>query len=507
MSQQYEVVVVGGGPVGAMALVLLGHAGISAIGVERDPGMWPQARAVHFDGEIMRLLQSVGIAEKFSERSAPMREFRMENEAGETLLSVPTGQLGAQAWCDESLFHQPDLETLLRDEIDRLPTVELRSGATLVGIDQEGDEVRCSVRTGSGTDEVVSARWVVACDGAQSTVRRLLGVTTENLGTDDPWLVVDGHLSDTAGTPSGDMVFFGCHTRPALWIRMPNGRVRMEFKLMPGDDREEICTPQGIARLSKGVLTPENFTCERSVIYTFRARVATDWQIGRVFLAGDAAHQAPPLFGQGLCSGLRDVANLVWKLRLVALGKASPELLDTYQPERRAHARYWVQKAADMAGLVQTTDPVVAERRDAHLRADPTASRPPVPPLGPGLHTGTAGGGYLSVQPLLADGRRLDDLVGTRFLVAARSDMLEGLDLGVRALIGSADEITVLTAPEETEALLAAAGAPAVVVRPDRYVLGTAQDAAALQALLATLPMARSGTLLQQGVAADLSRT
>lgn len=488
MPHDCEVIVVGGGPVGVLALALLGHAGIRAVGVERQPEMWSQARAVHFDGETMRSLQAIGLAEDVALRSKPMRDFRMENEVGETLITQPTGQWGSQAWHDEVLFHQPEIDALLRAEVSRLPGVELRCGVTLVGIEEDDDGVRCLVRTQDGADEVLTARWVIACDGAHSTVRHALDVACENLGTDDPWLVVDGRLSGAASI-EGDMVFLGRHTRPALWVNLPRDHVRMEFKLMPGDDREEIVTDEAIARISRGVLTPETFQPERKAIYTFRARVATAWRVGSVFLAGDAAHQAPPLFGQGLCSGLRDVTNLVWKLRLVSLGKAPADLLDTYESERRPHARYWVEKAATMAHLVQTTDPDTAAQRDAYIRVNPAASRPAIPPLGPGVHVGTNScAGHLSMQPVLPDGRRLDDLVGRRFLLAASPELLASLTPSVRRRIDDDDEIVVLTAREETDQLLASVKAPAVIVRPDRYVLGTAQDGTTLESLLGALP-------------------
>jgi 3-(3-hydroxy-phenyl)propionate hydroxylase len=484
MSHDCEVIVVGGGPVGVLALTLLGHAGILAIGVEREPDMWSQARAVHFDGETMRSLQAIGLAEEVAARAKPMCDFRMENETGETLINLPTGQRGSQGWYDENLFHQPEIDALLRAEVTRIPGVDLRLGQTVVGIDQDADGVRCQLRARDGVEETLTARWVIACDGAQSTVRRALGVDCENLGTDDPWLVVDGRLRGPAGI-QGDMVFLGRHTRPALWVNLPRDHVRMEFKLMPGDDHEEIVTDEAIARISRGVLTPETFTPDRKAIYTFRARVATTWRIGNIFLAGDAAHQAPPLFGQGLCSGLRDVANLVWKLRLVSLGRAPDDLLDTYESERRPHARYWVEQAATMAKLVQTTDPDLAAKRDAHIRANPAASRPPVPALGPGAHSGA---GQLSIQPVLSDGRRLDDLVGRRFLVAARPDLLAGLAPSVRRRLDGDPEIVVLSAAAQNGQLLQSVDAPAVIVRPDRYVLGVADDAAALQSLLESLP-------------------
>src|SRR4051794_30189479 len=281
-----------------MALALLGHAGIPAVGVEREPALWPQARAVHFDGETLRAFQAIGMGEQVFALCKPMCDFRMENEAGETLMAFPTGQWGSQAWHDDLMFHQPEVDALVRAEVERLPGVELRSGTTLQEIEQDEDGVRCRVQTSDGSSEVITARWVIACDGATSTARRLLGITTENLGTDDPWLVVDGQLRNAPGL-AGDMTFLGHHTRPALWVRLPGDRVRMEFKVMPGDDPTEIVTPEAVARISRDVLPLGTFEPDRMAIYTFRARVAEQWRGGDVFLPRGAAPPAPPPFGRG----------------------------------------------------------------------------------------------------------------------------------------------------------------------------------------------------------------
>ena len=489
MSHDYDVVVIGAGPVGATALAFLGHAGIRAVGVERDLTQWTTARAVHFDGETIRTLQGLGLSERASALCRPMTSVLMENEAHEVLFDIPTGRLGAQAWHDDLMFHQPDMEALFRADIASLPSVELRAGTRLTAIEHDQDGVRCHVEDSDGAASVITGRWVIACDGATSTVRRLLDIPAERIGSDDPWLVVDGLLHDSPGL-TADMVFLGHYSRPALWARMTGNRVRMEFKVMPDDDPDEIVTPPAIERISHGLLPEAHFEPDRVAIYTFRARVAEKWRAGRIFLAGDAAHQAPPLFGQGLCAGMRDVANLTWKLRLVIRGLAGDDLLDTYESERRAHARYWVEQAATMATLVQTTDPHVAAERDAYIREHPEASVPQAPALGPGLHRGPADpqAGRLSVQPLLADGSRLDDLVGPRFLVAAEASLMQAVGDAARSALDADPETVVFTDPGKVGDLLAATGTAAVVVRPDRYILGTAGSAQELEGLLNLVP-------------------
>jgi 3-(3-hydroxy-phenyl)propionate hydroxylase len=477
------------------ALAGLGRAGVSAICIDREGSVWTQARAVHFDGETMRSVQAIGVADAAMSVCNPMESLRMENEARETLFSYPTGSLGSQGWHEDMMFHQPDMEHLIRDKAVSYPETELRTRTTLTSIEQINGLVHSTVSDADGQTYTLISRWMIAADGATSTVRRLAGITTEKLGNDDPWLVVDGLLDRDGGDHpiEGDMVFLGHHTRPAMWVRLPGDRVRMEFKVMPDDDPAEIVTPEALERVSCGALPVSRFTPDRVAIYTFRARLATTWRAGNVFLAGDAAHQAPPLFGQGLCAGMRDVANLTWKLGLVSKGLASPDLLDTYESERRPHAHYWVEKAATMAEILQTVDPVVAAHRDAHIRENPLASAPPpAPPLGPGLHVGERDprAGVLAPQPFLDDGRRLDDEIGPRFVVAAPLTLLEAIPTSVRdALVGDV-HTAVVTDPAVVTALAGPNGA-AAVLRPDRYVLGIADSADELDTLVTMIPTVR----------------
>lgn len=484
-----DVVVIGGGPVGVTALALLGRAGLTAVGVERDTQVWPTARAVHFDGETFRTLQSLGVAERFAEATLPMSSFHIENEEREVLVSVPTGQFGTQGWHDDLTFHQPDIEVLLRGVVEELPGVDFRQGATVISVRNQGAGVAVAVRDADGTESLIHARWAIAADGARSSIRQALGIECEKLGEDAQWLVADGILEEGPGL-SSDMIFLGHHTRPSLWIRLPGKRVRMEFMLMPGDDPEEIATPAGVERISHGVLPAGKFMADRLATYTFRGRIAQQWQAGNIFLAGDAAHQAPPLFGQGLCAGMRDVANLVWKLGAVKRGTANEGLLDTYESERMPHARFWVEQATRAAGFMQTTDAEVAKQRDAFIRANPAASAPVAPALGPGLHEGGVDerAGRLAIQPILSDGVRLDDMVGSRFLVATTHKIYSAIPSQLREQLEDSADVVVLFDPAKVGQILQAAGAQAVVIRPDRYILGLGDTPEAFERLISRIP-------------------
>ncbi|NWN89568.1 MAG: bifunctional 3-(3-hydroxy-phenyl)propionate/3-hydroxycinnamic acid hydroxylase [Micrococcaceae bacterium] len=484
-----DVIVVGGGPVGVTALALLGQAGLTAIGIEKDLEAWPTARAVHFDGEIFRVLQTLGVAEELTAATLPMSSTHFQNETGEVLISVPTGQFGSQAWPNNITFHQPEVERLIRQRISELPNIELRSGVAAHEVRNISGGVEVNVVDSNGQAAVLRAKWLIAADGARSPIRRALEIEGEKFGQDAEWVVVDGHLVDSPGYED-DMVFLCHHTRPALWIRLPGTRVRMEFMVMEGDDLDEIVTPAAIERISRGILPAAQFHPERQAVYTFRGRIAQRWREGRIFLAGDSAHQAPPCFGQGLCAGIRDVANLTWKLGLVKRGVADESLLDTYETERKPHAQFWVEQATNAAMFLQTTDAEAARKRDEYLWANPMDAAPVSPPIGPGLHDENEGdiAGYLSIQPILADGTRLDELVGLRFLIAADTELYEQLNSNLRNQIESSDHIVVIHEAEKINQLLEFSSSSAVVIRPDRYLLGVGDSALDLERLVQLLP-------------------
>lgn len=490
MSIDVDVIVIGGGPVGTTALALLGRAGLTAVGLEKDAEMWPTARAVHFDGETMRTLQGLGIAEKFLEVVIPMKDVGVVNEADEVLVHAPTDRFGDQGWNDHISFHQPDIEKLVREVVETTPGVELRCGVSAKSVETTEDGVTVTTIDANGAEQVLRARWAIAADGGRSEVRRSLGIETDKYGEDAQWLVVDGHLEGAPGYAT-DMIQFAGYSRPALWLRLPGTRVRMEFMLVPGDDPEEIVTPAAVERISRGALPADKFRADRQAIYTFRGRIAQQWRKGNVFLAGDAAHQAPPLFGQGLCAGIRDVENLTWKLALVARGLADASLLDTYESERKPHATFWVETAARQAVIIQTLDPQIAAGRDEFIRAHPEESAVPTSPaLGPGLHEGDRDerAGKLGIQPILVDGTRLDDMVGRHFLVAADRAIYSELPGAVKSALDEDGETVTLLDPLKIDQILTAAGAKAVVLRPDHYILGVADTAADLERLVLRIP-------------------
>ena len=290
--------------------------------------------------------------------------------------------------------------------------------------------------------------------------------------------------------------------RPTTFIPMPGKRHRWEFMLMPGDDPVKIVQPDSIYSLLKPwKIDPARSQIERAVVYTFHSSLATKWRRGRLLLAGDSAHQMPPFLGQGMGSGLRDTINLAWKLRDVVQGRAMDTLLDSYETERMEHVRAYIELAVELGGVIQATDPEKARRRDEDLLSNPTMLKPLAPRLGPGLHgSAAAPAGTRAEQPKLADGQRMDDRAGYRFAVLAAPDFAATLPLDTRAALNDLDAV-VVTADGEASAYLARLNTRAIVVRPDRHILGVASTADELDLILAHVPLLATSAAAPRAVA------
>lgn len=466
----YDVAVVGCGPVGVTLAGLLARRGLRVVAIDQATGLFPLPRAAHLDHEIMRVLQELGCADEIAPATIVNPGMDFLTASGDVLLSMRAADPSPSGWPASILFHQPGLETHMRAAAVRAGA-ELRLGVAVERVTGTApDDAVAEVHLADGTR--VQADFVVACDGARSLVRKQLDIAMDDLAFEEPWLVFDLVLRDGVRPPSGCVLQVCDPARPQTLVPMPPPRFRFEFMLLPGEDADELSAPGRVRELLSSWLDPNDVEVERSAVYTFHGLIAREWRRGRVFLAGDAAHQTPPFLGQGMCAGIRDVANLAWKLDLVLRGGAPLGLLDTYQAEREPHVRLVIGAAVEFGRVICTTDTEVAAQRDSAMlaaRAGATAPshQPALPGLGPGpLLLG--GGGALAAQPELG-GVRFDELVGPAVAVVARSDALLDSDGARWWRAGGARLLSATTNPG-LGALLDHAGADTVVVRPDRYV-------------------------------------
>lgn len=341
-----DVLVVGLGPVGATLANILGRHGVRTLVIDRADDILPMPRAIALDNEALRILQLAGLAETDFDRVA-IPQVRLHSPRFGEFARMDT--LGAIDGHPKLVtFYQPDLERALRARLAALPAVAVATGVDLTGLRNEADVVTADlVRDGAGCQ--VRARWVVGADGASSTVRRLAGLDFVGRSYGQDWLVVD---ASNVVRPIDHVEFLCDHRRPVPHMTAPGGRERWEFMLRPGETREQMEDEGRVRALLAPWGGTDGLTIERRAVYRFHARSAAAYRKGRLFLAGDAAHVTPPFAGQGLVSGLRDAANLGWKLAWVTSGRAAPAILDSYDRERRPHARAMIDFARVMGRLV-----------------------------------------------------------------------------------------------------------------------------------------------------------
>jgi 3-(3-hydroxy-phenyl)propionate hydroxylase len=491
----FEVLVVGMGPVGALLGALLARSGVKILVIDKDTAVYPLPRAAHFDHEVMRLFQQVGIAQAVAPHARPAPAYEFRTADGQVLMSFDLSGDNSSGWSTGYMFHQPGIENALRAKLRESEQADARLGCQLESLVQDADGVTAQL---SGPDGPVTirARYLVGCDGGASVVRRELAVALDDYQFDEPWLVIDAKTPQGARLP--DVSLQICDpTRPVTCVPMGPGRHRWEFMLLPGETPEEVLSDDFIApRIAQWDCG--EIALERRAVYRFHGLVARQWRVGRVLLAGDAAHQMPPFAGQGMCSGMRDAANLAWKLKAVLRDGADEALLDTYQAEREPHVRSIIEQAIGMGRLVCTLDPAAAAMRDEGMLAQRAAGGPGLPPPasrleGGCLMRGMTAAGEIFPQPWAgvgADRIGLDDLLGDGPWLISRASVHEGGGIDLRTASTADPSLSAVRAP--LEAWLDAQSAEAVLVRADRYVFGTGAPAALRQAWSQALAPSRT---------------
>ena len=259
------------------------------------------------------------------------------------------------AWPPTLSFVQPEVERVLREGVTAHASADVYLQHQALEFAQDEEGVSLSVldleRDRGGGQRILRGRVLLGCDGANSFVRRAMGVMQDDLEFDECWMVVDARITRPVELPPHGIQY--CWpSRPSTFVPGPGNLRRWEIKLLPGEDPKAFGSPDNVSRQIARFADPGCFEIWRSAVYRFHALLAREWRQGNVFLLGDACHQTPPFLGQGLCAGIRDAANLAWKLAMVFRDGASPALLDSYAAERKPHVRSTVATAKALsAGL------------------------------------------------------------------------------------------------------------------------------------------------------------
>ena len=502
----HDVAVIGLGPVGALLALLLADYGLKVVVFERslDPVVLP--RAVALDGEAMRTFQRIGLANQVSEILQPSREpdqVCFTNSQREILFGSDLAPCGPNGWRDLAFFDQPELEVLLRQQIESNTAIDVRLGWELIGLDTSSHEwvdLRCRE---TRQEQVVDARarYVLGCDGASSFVRGAAGIEWQSLGYDQDWLVVDIVTDPGADLPQTTMQVCDPH-RLTTYVCVKDPNRRWEFQLLPGETREEMLKPKTIEGLLAPWLPAHEYSIRRAAVYQFHAATAQHWRQGRVFLAGDAAHQTPPFLGQGLNTGIRDALNLAWKLGGVLCGGYTDSLLDSYEEEREPQARELVSGAMAIGQIMETLAAREAGRPDPYssLAPPPPVGAALVPPLQSGLflkeqlgRPGTFVGKLIrqpTVRAALGQAGPLDDFLGLGFALVGRTSSDLQLTPELRSawerLGGSMVAVDALPAQRLDHDALFDHHA-AALIRPDRYIFGVADEGCSVDRLVQSI--------------------
>ena len=488
------VIIVGAGPVGLTAATLLGQYGVHCLVLDRWEGVYPQPRAVHLDDEIYRILTRLGIAEEFAALSRPTRGLQLIDRNHRVFAVLDrAGDDGRHGHPRANMFDQPELEHLLRTNLKDQSTVALRGNVEVTEVAQDGQgRVRVDVTDRlTGRPESLLARYVLGCDGANSVVRSAIGSTMQDLGFEQRWLVID--IATTADLDQWDGVHQVCDPhRAATFMRIGKTRYRWEFRLLPGETAADYATIGDLLPLIDPWVTgtpSDRLQLVRVAEYTFRAQLADRWREGNVFLLGDAAHLTPPFVGQGMGAGLRDAMNLSWKIAGVLSGDLPEPVLDTYQVERKPHARAMI-RLAKLVGVSMTQGGrtgdllrhLIAPRLHLvpglrHRLLDSETPRLSKSALTPGPRARRSLTGTLCPNALLADGRRLDDVTLGGFVLVSAVPLAPHQ----RAhLEDRGAQVVEVEAGSPLHAWLSAGRAGAALVRPDLTVARAGRDVAAL---------------------------
>jgi 3-(3-hydroxy-phenyl)propionate hydroxylase len=500
------VVIIGAGPVGLMLANLLGRRGINAVVLEKRAGQYTVPRAISYDAETLRLFDTVGLYDAIEPAltlDLPVRYYDARRHCFLKMSRIdrPYGHSSTGS------FYQPDIEAALVKGVSNLPSVDLRFGHEVTALAQDDDGVTLSVKNSDGDRTALRASFAIACDGGSSPTRTQLGIGFGGSTFAEKWLVVDTARSSY----DKNMIEIFCDpTRPALTVPMAKGRRRWEFLLMPGETVAEMEDEPRIRQMIGHYASGDQSTFERALVYTFHARLADTYRKGRVLLAGDAAHVMPPFAGQGLNSGMRDAANLAWKLELVWRGIAPPSLLDSYEQERRAHVRAMTDLALKLGRWMMPTNAVKAwltsrmiaisnhiSGRQAQI--DKGALIPPaILPKGSALGPIARGKktGHLLIQPHITTTggavEKLDTLLGDGFaLLGLGADPLAALHPADRELVALVGARAVhvdgaCAAGQDLDKLLSrwfGASPMTIFVRPDKYVAAAFKPDASIQRL------------------------
>tara|TARA_B100001564_G_scaffold49311_2_gene36375 strand:+ start:1915 stop:3489 length:1575 start_codon:yes stop_codon:yes gene_type:complete len=373
--KNYDIAIIGYGPVGAVTANLFAQKGFNIVVVEPKKDIWNIPRAVHFDGQTQRIFQSMGFMDEISKIIHPMEGISFLNNKGKSIVNLYLKHDEPINGYDESVFfNQPIFEKFLRSEANKHVNIDLKLGFKLANIEANESINNLSILdTNNNEEENITSKYVLACDGANSFVRKSLNIESFDYKCDQDWVVVDYQV-DKEYEINTDRYQICDYKRPTTIVPITGQHVRWEFKVNPHDDLKTLEDERNIRKMMQPHLWRLNPDIPlnsgkllRSSAYTFHGLLANNFKFNNCYLLGDAAHQMPPFLGQGLCQGIKDSYNLCWKLTGVINKSFNKKILNSYSLERKGVVDFVIRGAIKQGDIIGSQDWLTATLRDLYL--------------------------------------------------------------------------------------------------------------------------------------------
>ena len=469
--KEFDVTIVGLGPAGGTLANLLAMHGFSILILDREKSFYPLPRAVHFDDEIMRVFQTIGITKEFLKHTIINKGTKFVNSKDKVILDWPRPKkITDNGWYPSYRFHQPDLEKKLRKKLKNYKKVSIEQNSEVKKITNSKNQVDIIYANISSHKEyIVRSKYLVGCDGANSITRKQMKTTMDNLGFTQKWAVVDLILKKKKNNLPDRTIQYSNPKQPATYCRNVGKRRRWEFAIKKNHSDKKVLSESYIWNFLKPWLKKSEAIIERKTIYTFESAIARKWRKGRVFIAGDAAHLMPPFMGQGMCAGIRDASNLAWKIANCLRNKFNETLLNTYQSERSLNVKEYIETTMRMGEFVNAVESIQITDNIKSDNKGIKSMQSIKPKLGKGLgNLKDKNRGKTFPQFKIKNNKTLDNNFSKKGMIVLSSDINPK----------TSKYYSILKAKNfsNVSRYLKNIKSKAILVRPDRFILASARS-------------------------------
>ena len=469
--KEFDVTIVGLGPAGGTLANLLAMHDFSILILDREKSFYPLPRAVHFDDEIMRVFQTIGITKEFLKHTIINKGTKFVNSKDKVILDWPRPKkITDNGWYPSYRFHQPDLEKKLRKKLKNYKKVLIEQNSEVKKIQNSKNHVDITyLNINNHKEYLLRSKFVIGCDGANSITRKQMKTKMDNLGFTQKWAVVDLILKKKKNNLPDRTIQYSNPKQPATYCRNVGRRRRWEFAIKKNHSDKKVLSENYIWNFLKPWLNKSEAIIERKTIYTFESAIARKWRKGRVFIAGDAAHLMPPFMGQGMCAGIRDASNLAWKIANCIRNKFDETLLNTYQSERSLNVKEYIETTMRMGEFVNAVESIQITDNIKSDNKGIKSMQSIKPKLGKGLgNLKDRNRGKTFPQFKLKNNKTLDDHFSKKGMIILSSE-IKLKNLKNYSLLKAKNLSNV-------SKYLKNINSKAILVRPDRFILASARS-------------------------------